>query len=77
MDKGAKPLYGTRGEVVSQGLDDLDIRCQGYYAKGARFAKWRAIFNIRDGLAEATPSALAVIENAVTLARYASICQAK
>lgn len=73
VDKGVKPLYGTNGETVTQGLDDLDARCKKYYAQGARFAKWRAVLNINDA---ATPSPVGILENAVTLARYASICQA-
>ena len=40
VDKGAVPLDGTDGEVVIQGLDGLAERCQKYYARGARFAKW-------------------------------------
>ena len=42
VDKGAIPLDGTDGEVVIQGLDGLAERCQKYYARGARFAKWCA-----------------------------------
>lgn len=75
VDKGVKPLSGTNGETVTQGIDDLDARCQKYYAQGARFAKWRAVLHIKDVLG-ATPSQVSIIENANTLARYASICQA-
>lgn len=75
VDKGIKPLYGTNGECVTQGVDDLDARCAKYYKAGARFAKWRAVLHIKDSLG-ATPSQLAIDENASTLARYASICQA-
>jgi len=74
VDKGIKPLAGTNGECVTQGIDDLDVRCAKYYAKGARFAKWRAVLHIKDTIG-ATPSQLAIDENAATLARYASICQ--
>jgi len=74
VDKGIKPLAGTNGECVTQGVDDLDARCAKYYAQGARFAKWRAVLHIKDTVG-ATPSDLAIIENANTLARYASICQ--
>lgn len=74
VDKGIKPLAGTNGECVTQGIDDLDARCAKYYAQGARFAKWRAVLHIKDTLG-ATPSQLAIDENANTLARYASICQ--
>jgi len=75
VDKGIKPLSGTNGECVTQGIDDLDARCAKYYAAGARFAKWRAVLHIKDVIG-ATPSQLAINENANTLARYASICQA-
>jgi fructose-bisphosphate aldolase class I len=75
VDKGVKPLYGTNGETVTQGMDDLDARCAKYYKQGARFAKWRAVLNIKDAIG-ATPSLVAINENAETLARYASICQA-
>lgn len=74
VDKGIKPLAGTNGECVTQGMDDLDARCAKYYAQGARFAKWRAVLHIKDTVG-ATPSDVAIIENANTLARYASICQ--
>ena len=41
VDKGAVPLEGGRDdEVKIQGLDGLAERCQKYYARGARFAKW-------------------------------------
>lgn len=75
VDKGVKPLFGTNGECVTQGMDDLDARCAKYYAQGARFAKWRAVLHIKDSIG-ATPSLVAIDENAQTLARYASICQA-
>lgn len=74
VDKGVKPLAGTNGECVTQGMDDLDARCKKYYEQGARFAKWRAVLHIKDTIG-ATPSPVALIENANTLARYASICQ--
>jgi fructose-bisphosphate aldolase class I len=55
VDKGIKPLPGTNGECVTQGIDDLDARCQKYYKQGARFAKWRAVLHIKDAIG-ATPS---------------------
>jgi len=45
VDKGVKPLYGTDGETVTQGMDDLDVRCRKYYEAGARFAKWRSVLH--------------------------------
>ena len=67
-------MAGTNGECVTQGIDDLDARCAKYYQQGARFAKWRAVLHIKDTIG-ATPSKVAIDENAQTLARYASICQ--
>ncbi len=72
VDMGIKPLYGTSDETVTQGIDDLDVRCRKYYEQGARFAKWRAVLKI--DTEKHLPSDLAIHENAVTLARYASIC---
>ena len=74
VDKGVQPLSGTNDECVTQGIDGLGARCADYYAKGARFAKWRAVLHIKDTIG-ATPSKVAIDENAQTLARYASICQ--
>lgn len=72
VDTGVKPLYGTNNESVTQGMDDLDMRCKAYYNAGARFAKWRAVLKI--DAASQCPSDLSIHENATTLARYASIC---
>eukprot|EP00696_Hemimastix_kukwesjijk_P003017 gnl/Hemi2/13673_TR4656_c0_g1_i1.p1 gnl/Hemi2/13673_TR4656_c0_g1~~gnl/Hemi2/13673_TR4656_c0_g1_i1.p1 ORF type:complete len:378 (+),score=167.55 gnl/Hemi2/13673_TR4656_c0_g1_i1:55-1134(+) len=72
VDKGTVVIPGTNAETATQGLDDLHTRCAQYYAMGARFAKWRAVYKIGAGC----PSNLAMLENAHTLARYAAICQA-
>ena len=72
VDKGVTPLPGTDGETTTTGLDGLEKRCAEYYAKGARFAKWRGVLTISDVL----PSPQCVNDNATTLARYAAICQA-
>lgn len=71
VDKGVKILMGTNEETTTQGLDDLDKRCAEYYQMGCRFAKWRGVLKIGNGL----PSNLAIDENCWALARYASICQ--
>ena len=71
VDKGVKPLFGTQGETVTIGIDDLDARCKKFYERGARFAKWRAVLTIN----ETSPSENSIQQNAYTLARYASICQ--
>lgn len=73
VDMGARPLYGTDNETVTQGMTNLADRCKEYYDMGARFSKWRAILNIRDSGA---PSQLAIQQNAETLARYGAISQA-
>ncbi|KAB2744895.1 class I fructose-bisphosphate aldolase [Brucella anthropi] len=71
VDAGAKPLAGFEGETITEGLDSLRERLNEYYALGARFAKWRAVISISDGL----PSWGAVKQNAQALARYAALCQ--
>ena len=70
VDTGLVEMGGTDGETATQGLDGLGKRCAEYYALGCRFAKWRAVLKIGDGL----PSELAVAETAHSLARYGSIC---
>jgi fructose-bisphosphate aldolase class I len=71
VDKGTKTLPGSDGELYTQGLTDLDQRCQKYYQAGARFSKWRAVVSI----GRSTPSPYAIQETAWSLARYAAICQ--
>lgn len=71
VDMGAKPLALTPGELITEGLDGLRDRLVEYYKLGARFAKWRAVINIGDGI----PSQRAIEVNAHALARYAALCQ--
>lgn len=71
VDKGLIHLPGTTDEQITQGLDGLPERLAEYKAKGASFAKWRAVYNISAN----TPSQLAIDTNAEVLARYAAICQ--
>ena len=71
VDTGAKPLAGFPGETITEGLDGLRERLAEYYKLGARFAKWRAVIDIADGI----PSAFAIESNAQALARYAALCQ--
>lgn len=71
VDTGAKPLAGSPGETVTEGLDGLRDRLGEYQGMGARFAKWRAVIHVTDTL----PSAACVSVNAHALARYASLCQ--
>jgi fructose-bisphosphate aldolase class I len=71
VDKGAKDLALCPGEKVTEGLDGLRDRLAEYASLGARFAKWRAVYNI----GEETPSVAAVATNAHALARYAALVQ--
>jgi fructose-bisphosphate aldolase class I len=71
VDKGAKPLAMCPGETITEGLDDLRARFTTYRDMGARFAKWRAVITIGDGL----PSHPGIHTNAVALARYAALAQ--
>ena len=71
VDAGAKPLPFSSGEQVTEGLDGLRERLKEYHGLGARFAKWRAVIDIADGL----PTANCVRSNAHALARYAALCQ--
>ena len=71
VDKGLVHLANTVDENITQGLDGLSERLIEYKAKGALFAKWRAVYTISDK----TPSHLAIKTNAEVLARYAAICQ--
>jgi fructose-bisphosphate aldolase, class I len=71
VDTGAKPLAMHPGETITEGLDGLRERLQEYHGLGARFAKWRAVIDIGDGI----PSAFGIDANAHALARYAALCQ--
>jgi fructose-bisphosphate aldolase class I len=71
VDTGAKPLALAPGETVTEGLDGLRERLAEYRGMGARFAKWRAVIHIAEGL----PSRACVSANAHALARYAALCQ--
>lgn len=73
VDKGLVHLANTQDEQITQGLDGLPERLAEYKSKGARFAKWRAVYTISNSL----PSKLAIKTNAEVLARYAAICQAQ
>lgn len=72
VDLGTKPLQGFKGEVVTQGLDDLDKRFAEYYDMGARFAKWRMVVTIDE---DETPTDQALKVNCMMMARYAQIAQ--
>jgi fructose-bisphosphate aldolase class I len=71
VDTGAKDLAGHPGEKITEGLDGLRDRLKEYFQMGARFAKWRAVITIGDGI----PSRGCIEANAQALARYAALCQ--
>ena len=71
VDTGAKPLAGFPGETITEGLDGLRERLKEYGELGAKFAKWRAVIDIADGI----PTSFAIHANAHALARYAALCQ--
>jgi fructose-bisphosphate aldolase, class I len=71
VDKGAKTLAGFNGEKVTEGLDGLRERLAEYREMGAKFAKWRAVITIGDGM----PTRFCLEANAHALARYAALCQ--
>ena len=71
VDKGPVEIPSFPGEVVTEGLDGLRGRLNEYKELGARFAKWRAVINIGDGI----PTYTCLKANAHALARYASLCQ--
>jgi fructose-bisphosphate aldolase, class I len=71
VDTGTVALAGAPGEKVTEGLDGLAKRVAEYRALGARFAKWRAVIAIGEGI----PTRRCLEANAHALARYARICQ--
>jgi fructose-bisphosphate aldolase, class I len=71
VDKGLINIPFTREEKVTEGLDGLQKRMKEYFDLGCRFAKWRAVITIGDGI----PTHTCLYANAHALARYAAICQ--
>jgi len=71
VDIGAKDMAGHPGEKITEGLDGLRDRLNEYFQMGARFAKWRAVIIVGDGI----PSRGCIEANAQALARYAALCQ--
>jgi fructose-bisphosphate aldolase class I len=70
VDKGTKPVAFSKLEKITEGLDGLRERVAEYRGLGARFAKWRAVIEIGDGI----PTDNCIEQNAHALARYAAIC---
>ena len=77
VDTGTIDLEGCPGEKTTKGIEaepewaDLATRCAEYFGMGAKFAKWRAVIKIGDGM----PSETCIRANADALAHYARICQ--
>ena len=71
VDTGAKKMAGSLDEKITEGLDGLRERLKDYYKLGARFTKWRSVFNISNKY----PSKLSTDANAHALARYSAIVQ--
>ena len=71
VDTGAKVLANSSEEKITEGLDGLRERLKKYYLLGARFTKWRGVYNI----SEKYPSKLAINSNAHALARYSALVQ--
>ena len=63
--------FENSDEKYTQGLEGLPERLHEYYEMGARFAKWRAAFEVTDH----SPSQMAIDKNAEILAQYALDCQ--
>ncbi len=71
VDTGAKVLAGSTDEKITEGLDGLRERLKEYYSLGAKFTKWRGVYNITKD----NPSNLSIQSNAHALARYAALVQ--
>ncbi len=71
VDTGAKVLAGSPDEKITEGLDGLRERLKEYYKLGAKFTKWRGVYNI----SKSYPSKLSIHSNAHALARYSALVQ--
>ena len=71
VDTGAKVLAGSPDEKITEGLDGLRERLKEYYKLGAKFTKWRGVYNI----SKSCPSKLSIQSNAHALARYSALVQ--
>ena len=71
VDTGAKVLAGSPDEKITEGLDGLRERLKEYFKLGAKFTKWRGVYNITKNF----PSKLSIQSNAHALARYSSLVQ--
>ena len=71
VDTGAKVLANSPNEKITEGLDGLRERLKEYNSLGAKFTKWRGVYNI----SESYPSKLSIETNAHALARYSALVQ--
>ena len=71
VDTGAKVLASSPEEKITEGLDGLRERLKEYYKLGAKFTKWRGVYNISNRY----PSKLSINSNAHALARYSALVQ--
>ena len=71
VDTGAKILAGSPEEKITEGLDGLRERLKEYHKLGAKFTKWRGVYNISKNF----PSRLSMESNAHALARYSALVQ--
>jgi fructose-bisphosphate aldolase class I len=71
VDKGVTLMNEDSEETVTNGLDDLNQRCQEFHEIGAKFTKWRAVITIGDNI----PTDACINENMLRLADYAKIVQ--
>jgi fructose-bisphosphate aldolase class I len=71
VDTGAKVLAGSPSEKITEGLDGLRERLKEYYNLGAKFTKWRGVYNISKDY----PSKVSIQSNAHALARYSALVQ--
>lgn len=71
VDKGAWKMANFEEEKITEGLDGLRDRLIEYKEMGAKFAKWRAVITIGEGM----PTDTCIDSNAEALARYAALCQ--
>ncbi|MES2014483.1 MAG: class I fructose-bisphosphate aldolase [Patescibacteria group bacterium] len=70
VDEGPEKIGDTL-ETHTKGLEGLPARLSEYAKLGARFAKWRAVITIGEGI----PTDAAIRANAKELASYALMCQ--
>ncbi|BES87640.1 fructose-bisphosphate aldolase [Nesidiocoris tenuis] len=71
LDEGVQPL--SCDEPITVGLENLAAKCEAFKNAGIHFAKWRCVYRIT----KQTPTTVAIQSNALTLARFANICQTK